>query len=329
MQDSDAPAIEVVGLTKTYGRGDKAVRALDGVSFTVIPGQVFAVLGPNGAGKSTTVRILSTISRPDAGTASVAGYDVRTRPAAVRTGIGYVSQRPGFDPIGTGRENLVLSARLRGIGRKEAGRRADDLLARFGLASAADRLARTWSGGMQRKLDVAMGLVHDPKVLFLDEPTTGLDPEARIELWTEVTRLTRGTGLTVLLTTHYLDEADQMADQLVIIDHGRIVAEGTPAGLKAGLGGDTVRVELKTADDTGRTGELLGRLAGVSHVRREGIRLHAQAADAADLLPRALTELKRAGIGFTGASVARASLDDVYLRYAGRAYSALAGQEAA
>jgi ABC-2 type transport system ATP-binding protein len=329
MQHSDAPAIEVVGLTKTYGRGDKAVRALDGISFTVIPGQVFGVLGPNGAGKSTTVRILSTISRPDAGSARVAGYDVRTRPAAVRTGIGYVAQRPGFDPVGTGRENLVLSARLRGIGRKEAGQRAGELLHRFGLDSAADRLVRTWSGGMQRKLDVAMGLVGGPKVLFLDEPTTGLDPEARIELWTEVTRLTRSTGLTVLLTTHYMDEADQMADQLVIVERGRIVAEGTPAGLKAGLGGDTVRVELKTGDDTGRAAELVSKLAGVNRVRPEGIRLYAQAADAADLLPRALSELKRAGIGFTGASVAQASLDDVYLRYAGRAYSQTAGQEAA
>lgn len=329
MHDHDAPAIRTAGLTKTYGRGDKAVRALDGISLTVAPGQVFAVLGPNGAGKSTAVRILSTISRPDAGTATVAGFDIRRQPAEVRAGIGYVSQRPGFDPIGTGRENLVLSARLRGLSRKEAGRRAGDLLERFGLTTAGDRLARTWSGGMQRKLDVAMGLVHQPRVLFLDEPTTGLDPEARVELWAEVTRLVRGTGLTALLTTHYLDEADQMAEQLAIVDHGRIVAEGTPAGLKAQLGGDTLRVDLKSPDDAGRGGDLLQRLDGVSYVRREGIRLHAQAADPAEVLPRALAQLKLAGIGFTEASLARASLDDVYLRYAGRAYSATAGQEAA
>ncbi|GAA3390957.1 ATP-binding cassette domain-containing protein [Cryptosporangium minutisporangium] len=317
-----SPAIRATDLTKTYGRGARAVHALKGVSFQVAPCSVFAMLGPNGAGKSTTVKILSTLSRPDGGTAEIAGLDVLRQPAAVRAAIGYVSQRPGFDQMATGRENLVLSARLRGLSRRAAARRTTELLTAFGLEEPADRLTRTWSGGMQRKLDVAMGLVHQPRVLFLDEPTTGLDPEARAQLWATVTALTRTSQLTVVLTTHYLDEADQMADHLVIVDRGQVVAEGDPAALKADLGGDTVQVDLQTADDTGRAAALLEQLAGVVHVRRDGLRLRAQARDAADVLPDALAELRRAGVPLLGAGLSRASLDDVYLRYAGRAYRA-------
>ncbi|GAA0279958.1 ABC transporter ATP-binding protein [Cryptosporangium japonicum] len=312
------PVIEASGLTKSYRR----VRALDGVSFDVASGTVFALLGPNGAGKSTTVRILSTLSRPDGGTASVAGFDVLRQPAAVRAAIGYVAQRPGFDPMATGRENLVLTARLRGVSRRDAGRRATELLDAFDLSGHADRLARTWSGGMQRKLDVAMGLVHEPRVLYLDEPTTGLDPEARTQLWATVLRLVRGSGLTVVLTTHYLEEADQMADRLVIVDSGRVVAAGEPAALKADLGGDTVQVDLRSADDGVRAERVLESLPGVVHVRRDDARLRARARDAAGVLPRALDELRRADVPLLGAAIARASLDDVYLRYAGRAFQA-------
>ncbi|MGH3425877.1 MAG: ABC transporter ATP-binding protein, partial [Nocardioidaceae bacterium] len=199
-----APAIHTDHLVKTYGRGEKSVRALDGVGFDVSPGTVFALLGPNGAGKSTTVKILTTLSRADAGTAAVAGYDVATEPGRVRRAIGYVSQKPGFDPIATGTENLVHTGRVYGMGAREARTRSAELLERFGLTDAANRLSGKWSGGMQRKLDVAMGLVHRPRVLFLDEPTTGLDPEARADMWAEMSRLTRD-GLTVLLTTHYLE----------------------------------------------------------------------------------------------------------------------------
>src|SRR4051812_23238134 len=215
-------------LVKTYGKGDKAVRALAGVSFSVPAGSVFGLLGPNGAGKSSTVKILSTLSRADSGTATVAGHDVATAPEAVRRSIGYVSQKPGFDPVATGKENLVLQGRIHGLSGPSARRRADELLDLFGLAEAADRLAGKWSGGMQRKLDVCLGLVHHPQVLFLDEPTTGLDPEARTDMWSEISRLATDQGLTVLLTTHYLDEADRLADRLVIVDRGSVVAEGTP-----------------------------------------------------------------------------------------------------
>ncbi|MFG1923602.1 ATP-binding cassette domain-containing protein [Cryptosporangium sp. NPDC048952] len=316
--------ISASGLTKSYGR----VTALKGVGFSVAAGSVFALLGPNGAGKSTTVKILSTLSRPDGGTASVAGFDVLRQPAAVRAAIGYVSQRPGFDPMATGRENLVLTARMRGVKSRAAHARAANLLDAFDLTSSADRLARTWSGGMQRKLDVAMGLVHEPSVLYLDEPTTGLDPEARTQLWGTVLGLVRSSGLTVVLTTHYLEEADQMADQLVIVDRGRVVVSGSPASLKAELGGDTVQVDLRSVDDGARAGKLLESLPGVVHVRRDGLRLRAQAEDAAGVLPRALSELDREGIPVDAVGLSRASLDDVYLRYAGRAYQASASETA-
>jgi len=223
-------AIEASELVKTYP-GD--VRALDGVSFGVAAGTVFGLLGPNGAGKSTTVKILTTLSRPDSGRASVAGIDVLADPRGVRQSIGCVAQKSGVDPQATGRENLVLQGQLYGLGGRELKRRAGELLDRFGLGDAADRIARTYSGGMQRKLDVALGLVHRPRVLFLDEPTTGLDPEARADLWAEVEQLSGTEGLTVLLTTHYLEEADRLASQLAIVDHGKIVAQGTPDALTA------------------------------------------------------------------------------------------------
>ncbi|HEX5203514.1 MAG TPA: ABC transporter ATP-binding protein, partial [Actinoplanes sp.] len=219
-----APAIEAVELAKTYGKAARAVHALTGLSFTVEPGTVFGLLGPNGAGKSTTVRILTTLSRPDTGEARVHGIDVVRQSAKVRQLIGYVSQKPGFDPVATGLENLVLQGRIHGASARDARSRAAVLLDRFGLTEPGRRLAGTWSGGMQRKLDVAMSLMHRPRVLFLDEPTTGLDPEARRELWAEIARLARADGLTVLLTTHYLEEADHLAARLAIVDAGRVVA---------------------------------------------------------------------------------------------------------
>jgi ABC-2 type transport system ATP-binding protein len=223
----EGPAVAVDGLVKTYPGG---VQALDGLSFTIEPGSIFGLLGPNGAGKSTTVRILTTLSRPNAGRAIVAGIDVLREPEQARRVIGSVSQRAAVDPDATGLENLALQGRLYGLRGDELRRRVSELLDRFTLSEAAGRLARTYSGGMQRKLHVAMGLVHRPRVLFLDEPTTGLDPEARAELWDEIGRLARTEGLTILLTTHYLEEADRLAGRLAIVDRGRIVAEGTPRG---------------------------------------------------------------------------------------------------
>ena len=249
-----AHAIVTDALVKTYRGSRKAprVRALDGLTVEVPAGTVFALLGPNGAGKSTTVKILTTLSRPDAGSAEVAGHDVLRRPDAVRHEIGLVSQKPSSDPMATGRENVELAARVQGLSRPDARARARELLDRFELADAADRLVKTWSGGMSRKLDVAIGLVHRPQVLFLDEPTTGLDPQARAEMWAEIGRLSAGEQVTVLLTTHYLDEADRLAERVAIVDRGRVVVEGTPDDLKSGLRGDAVDVGLASADDAGR-----------------------------------------------------------------------------
>jgi ABC-2 type transport system ATP-binding protein len=223
-------AIEAKGLVKTYPKG---VRAVDGIDLAVEAGSIFGLLGPNGAGKSTTVKMLTTLTRPDEGTATVAGHDVVRAAERVRQAIGVVSQKPGVDPDATGRENLVLQGDLYGLPGAEVRRRTDELLGRFGLAEAARRLVRTYSGGMQRKLDVAMGLINRPQVLFLDEPTTGLDPEARAEMWSAIERLAREESVTVLLTTHYLEEADRLAGRLAIVDRGRIVAIGTPTSSRA------------------------------------------------------------------------------------------------
>src|SRR3954451_2481392 len=234
-------AIVVNDLRKRYGE----VQALDGVSFAVSEGEVFGLLGPNGAGKSTTVRVLVTLTQPDEGSASVAGHDVRRQQNAVRRAIGYVPQDSGVDQFGTGRENLMLQGRVQGMGGKDLRARTDELLKLVGIADAADRIVKTYSGGMRRRLDIALGLVHRPRVLFLDEPTTGLDPEARVAMWDEVSRLAEAEALTILLTTHYLEEADQLADRLAIVSRGRIVVEGTPASLKANLRGDAVHIELE------------------------------------------------------------------------------------
>jgi ABC-2 type transport system ATP-binding protein len=230
-------AIEAHGLIKTYPAPGKKprIRALDGLDLTIEPGTIFALVGPNGAGKSTTVKILTTLAIADAGTAHVEGIDVRADPAGARRAIGVVGQRSGADPNATGRENLILQGHLYGQPTTTAKRRADELLERFALTEAAGRFVRTYSGGMQRRLDVALGLMHHPKVLFLDEPTTGLDPEARTAMWEEITRLAESDKMTVLLTTHYLDEADRLARRLAIVDHGRVVAEGEPDRLKREL----------------------------------------------------------------------------------------------
>jgi ABC-2 type transport system ATP-binding protein len=229
-------AIEARGLVKTYPAPGKArVRALDGLTLSVGAGSIFALVGPNGAGKTTTVKILTTLATPDEGTATIDGIDVIAAPAQARRVIGVVGQRSGADPGATGRENLVLQGHLYGMPAKAAKARADELLDRFQLTEAAGRFVRTYSGGMQRRLDVALGLVHKPRVLFLDEPTTGLDPESRATMWDEIATLASADKVTVLLTTHYLDEADRLAGSLAVVDRGRVVAEGEPARLKREL----------------------------------------------------------------------------------------------
>ncbi len=309
-------AIGARELHKTYPGG---VKALDGLSFEVEAGTIFGLVGPNGAGKSTAIRILTTLSRPDFGKAQVAGFDVLREPEKLRRAIGCVAQRSGIDPEATGRENLELQARIHGISGKEVRRRAAESLERFGLAEAADRVARTFSGGMQRKLDVAMGLVHQPHVLFLDEPTAGLDPEARTDLWEEIARLAR-EGLTVLLTTHYLDEADRLASRIAVVDRGRVVAEGVPEALKAQLRGDALEIELGHRDDDG-VHRALAAVDGLDNIVLAGRVLLARAADGATTAPRVLAAIEGAGVPVLSLKVSRPSLDDVYLRFAGRRFS--------
>ena len=262
-------AIEARHLVKTYAvRGQKhGIKALDGLDISVPRGMIYGLLGPNGAGKSTTVKILTSLARPDSGTARVEGIDVLARPGQVRHMIGVVAQRSGADPTATGRENLVLQGRLYGLRGGAVRARADELLAHFGLTEAAGRLVKTYSGGMQRRLDVALGLMHRPVVLFLDEPTTGLDPESRAAMWQEIARLAGGEGMTVLLTTHYLEEADRLASRLAIVDRGRVVTSGTPDELKGELRGDAVHVELLAPWDDADPNLVLRVLAALPAVR--------------------------------------------------------------
>ncbi|MFF4507198.1 ATP-binding cassette domain-containing protein [Streptomyces sp. NPDC001401] len=321
MSATRAPAVEARQLIKTYA-GE--VTALCGMDVTVEPGTVFGLLGPNGAGKSTTVKILTTLAKPDSGTAAVAGHDVLRHPDRVRRAIGVVAQSSGADPVATGRENLQLQGRLYGLKGAALNTRVAELLDRFSLADAAGRQVKGYSGGMRRRLDVALGLVHRPEVLFLDEPTTGLDPEARTAMWDEIDRLAGEEGLTILLTTHYLEEADRLAERIAIVDRGRVVVEGTPDSLKGELRGDAVHLELREAvGEAGRTllKGALGSLPGMHEVLVDGRRVSVRADDGAAAVPALLGALERAGVGVAAATVARPSLDDVYLRYAGRRYS--------
>ena len=315
--ESGRVAIEARNLVKTYS---SQVRALDGLSFSVEAGIIFALLGPNGAGKSTTVKILNTLSRPDSGEAFVSGIDVIRDPARVRYAIGSVAQRSGSDVEATGRENLILQGKIYGLAGAALKQRVGELLERFNLADAADRLVRTFSGGMQRKLDIAMGLIHRPHVLFLDEPTTGLDPEARAEMWDEVSHLA-AEGLTVFLTTHCLEEADRLARRVAIVDRGKVVVEGTPEQLKGKLFGDAVHVDLAESANEARVREILSRLDGISEIRVEGLSVHARAQHGATAVPGMLGALESQGLRVASVRVSRPSLDDVYLRHTGRSFS--------
>jgi ABC-2 type transport system ATP-binding protein len=311
-------AIEARDLVKIY-RGN--VRALDGASLAASPGTVFGLVGPNGAGKSTAVKILTTLSRPDSGQARVAGTDVLREPAKVRQMIGVVAQNSGLDVYATGRENLILQGQVYGMPGREIRQRAQQLLEQLGVAEAADRVVRTYSGGMKRKLDVAMGLMHRPQVLFLDEPTTGLDPEARVDMWGEMERLSQEEGLTILLTTHYLEEADRLAQHLAIVDKGRVVAEGSPEELKGELRGDTITLQFAEPPAPERVRGVLDRVPGVTEVSTNTNTVWARADVGARVLPLAIAELEEDGLLVQSVTVARPSLDDVYLRYAGRAFA--------
>jgi ABC-2 type transport system ATP-binding protein len=309
-------ALEAQGLEKNYPAG---VRALDGLTFEAEAGTVFGLVGPNGAGKSTAVKILTTLTRPDRGRARVAGIDVLAKPAQVRRAIGCVAQRSGAIRDLTGRENLRLQGQLFGMDRRGLARQVDELLSTFGLAEAGDRLVRTYSGGMQRRLDIAVALVHQPQVLFLDEPTTGLDPEVRADMWDVLSDLAAAQGLTILLTTHYLEEADQFVSRLAIVDRGRVVAQGSPDELKGQLHGDAIQIELGPSAN-GRARRVLDKMDGVRDVTVDGSLLRARVGRGATALPAVLSALDAEQIPVASVAVARPSLDDVYLHYAGRAF---------
>jgi len=311
--------IETRGLRKSFrsrvGREARTVDAVRGVDLSVREGEIFGFLGPNGAGKTTTLRMLATLIEPDGGEATIAGADLRKEPGEVRRRIGYVAQGGSSWDESTGREELVLQGRMYGMGKAEARRRTTDALRAFQLEEYADRRCKTYSGGQRRRVDIALGIIHEPEVVFLDEPTTGLDPQSRAHMWDEIKRL-RSEGMTVFITTHYLEEADALCDRIAIMDHGELVAEGTPDELKHEISGDVVTVGLN-----GSTPRAVEVLSGQSYVRKvealdEGVRLFVD--DGAAVMPSILRALDSAGIPLGSIELHRPSLDDVFLEKTGR-----------
>jgi ABC-2 type transport system ATP-binding protein len=308
------PAVEAIGLKKRFG----STEALRGVDLEVERATVLGVLGPNGAGKTTAVRILTTLLKPDEGRAIIDGIDVVKNPRRARARIGLTGQYAAVDERLTGRENLVHVGRLFHQDKSDAGRRADELLERFDLAGAADRIARTYSGGMRRRLDIAMSLIGEPSVLFLDEPTTGLDPRSRLVMWDLIDELVT-SGMTTLLTTQYLDEADRLAHQIAVIDHGEVIERGTPADLKRRVGGEQIVVMLEQAADApGAIAALSSLACGDSHVEDNGRRVVVPVREVHGLVPVAVRQLDAAQIEVDDVGVRSTTLDDVFFSLTGR-----------
>src|SRR5215211_1333851 len=306
------PAVEAEGLVYRFGNNV----AVDGVDLEIAPGEILGFLGPNGAGKTTTIRMLATLLRPDSGTARVFGHDVVREADAVRERVSLTGQFASVDEDLTGFENLVLIARLLGHSRKEAKRRADDLLEAFGLADTADRQVKTYSGGMGRKLDIAASIVVTPDLIFLDEPTTGLDPRSRNQVWDIIRALASG-GTTVLLTTQYLDEADQLADRIVVIDNGKVIAEGTPGELKNSVGSEVLRIRVREPEARSEAQRILSQTLGVTvETPSDPVALVARVSEP-DRVSQALAELSRAGITTTDFALGQPSLDEVFLALTG------------
>jgi ABC-2 type transport system ATP-binding protein len=306
-----ALAIEATGLVKSFGQ----TRAVDGVDLAVRSGSVYGVLGPNGAGKTTTIRMLATLLRPDAGSARVLGHDIVGEADTVRGLVSLTGQLASVDEDLTGRENLVLLGRLLGLRRAAAKARAAELLEAFGIAEAANRLVKNYSGGMRRRLDIAASIVVTPQLMFLDEPTTGLDPRSRNQVW-DIIRALVAEGTTILLCTQYLDEADQLADGIAVIDHGRVIAEGTPAQLKASVGSGALHVRLLDPDQREHAEQVLARRLEAVHLEPDPAGLSAPCADA-DRAAEAVAELNRAGVRIAGFSLSQPSLDEVFLALTG------------
>jgi ABC-2 type transport system ATP-binding protein len=304
-------AIEANGLVKTFGE----TRAVDGVDLAVRTGSVYGVLGPNGAGKTTTIRMLATLLRPDAGSARVLGHDIVSEAEAVRGLVTLTGQLASVDEDLTGRENLILLGRLLGLKRPDAKARADELLGAFGIAEAAGRLVKNYSGGMRRRLDISASLVVTPKLMFLDEPTTGLDPRSRNQVW-DIIRALREEGTTVLLCTQYLEEADQLADGIAVIDHGKVIAEGTPGQLKASVGAGGLHVRLLDPEQRPEAEQLLARELGAVHLEPDPAALSVQCADG-DRGAEAVAALSRSGIRIADFSLGQPSLDEVFLALTG------------
>jgi ABC-2 type transport system ATP-binding protein len=308
-----APLVKVEDLVKVYPGG---ITAVDGVSFEVEEGEIFGFLGPNGAGKTTTIRILVTLLKPDGGRAQVDGIDVLASPEEIRTRIGYAAQFIGVDDDLTASENLVLQARLHGLGPGEAERRSGELLEVLQLTEAADRRAGTFSGGMRRRLDLGQALVHGPRLLFLDEPTTGLDPQTRRALWGYLATLNE-RGVTIFLTTQYLEEADALADRLAILDEGSIAVEGTPDTLKAQLGGEAISVTLESAGEAPHAAEVLQPFSDSGEARIYEATVRVFTSDASGRIADVVRALVTAGITVSRLELAEPSLDDVFLRHTG------------
>ena len=320
-------AIEAEGLVKVYRSRKSEVRALDGADLEVQEGTVLGLLGPNGAGKTTTVRILATLLRADAGRATVAGLDVAREAQAVRKLIGLSGQYAAVDENLTGRENLWLFGRLYQLPSSEASRRADELLERFALEDAADRVAKTYSGGMRRRLDLAAALIGQPRLLFLDEPTTGLDPRSRLAMW-DVIRSQVREGNTLLLTTQYLEEADELADDIVVVDHGRIIARGTADELKSQVGGERIEVVVHDRESLSRAADVVAP-NGSASLDQHTKRLTISANGGAQQLVQVVRSLGDEGIALDDVALRRPTLDDVFLALTGHAAEELPGEEEA
>lgn len=310
-------AIEIIDLKKSFrGKGNqKAVEAVRGISLSVKSGEIFGFLGPNGAGKTTSLRMLTTLLPIDEGEAKIAAYDVKRNPKEVRRHIGYVGQLGGTDMTATGRENLMLSGRLYGLSKKAVQRQSEFLMELLDLGEIVDRSAKTYSGGQRRRLELAMGILHDPEVLFLDEPTTGLDPQNRANLWAHLRKL-KAAGMTVFLTTHYLEEADELCDRLCIMDQGIIVAQGTPQGLKREISGDVVSIKLKTQQR-----EVMQMFAGeedILDLRVEDEKINLYVRDGARSMSKIFDLFKEKGIDLESVALSQPSLDDVFLKQTGR-----------